>query len=149
MERLYFDHNATTPVLPEVVEAMAPFFAGVFGNPSSIHHFGQQARGAVEQARAEVARLLNCRPNEVVFTSGGTEANNLAVFGAVRAAVPRAGERKHVITRDIEHHAVLNACQALEKEGVEVTYLPAGRDGVVDPDDVRLALRTLSEEFRW
>ena len=141
MERLYFDHNATTPVLPEVLEAMQPFYMGVYGNPSSIHHFGQQARAGVEQARVEVARLLNCRPNEIVFTSGGTEAANLAVFGAVRAAVPRGSDPKHVITSDIEHHAVLNACEALEKEGVEVTYVPAGRDGVVDPNDVRRALR--------
>ncbi len=141
MDRLYFDHNATTPVLPEVLEAMLPFYTGVYGNPSSIHDFGQQARAAVERARAEVARLLNCRANEVVFTSGGTEANNLAVLGAVRAAVPRSGDGKHVVTTDIEHHAVLNACQALEKEGVEVTYLPAGSDGVVDPEDIRRALR--------
>ncbi len=140
MERLYFDHNATTPVLPEVQEAMLPFYMGAYGNPSSIHHFGQQARAAVEQARAEVARLLNCRPNEVVFTSGGTEANNLAVFGAVRAATGAGGGRQHVITTEIEHHAVLNACQALEKEGVAVTYLPVGPSGVVEPDDVRRAL---------
>ncbi len=140
MERLYFDYNATTPVLPEVLEAMLPFYTGRFGNPSSIHHYGQQARAAVEEARSQVARLLNCRPNEIVFTSGGTEADNLAVFGAVRA-VPARGDRKHVITTEIEHHAVLHACQALEKEGVEVTYLPVGSDGVVDPDDVRRALR--------
>lgn len=140
MERLYFDYNATTPILPEVLEAMLPFYTGRFGNPSSIHHYGQQARAAVEEARSQVARLLNCRPHEIVFTSGGTEADNLAVFGAVRAA-PARGDGKHVITTEIEHHAVLHACQALEKEGVEVTYLPVGRDGVVDPDDVRRALR--------
>ncbi len=122
------------------MEAMLPYLGGVYGNPSSIHHYGQQARAAVEQARAEVARLLNCRPNEIVFTGGGTEAANLAVLGGVRAAAPRAGG-KHVITSDIEHHAVLNACQALEKEGVEVTYVRAGSDGVVDPDDVKRALR--------
>ncbi len=141
MERLYFDHNATTPVLPEVLEAMTPFYTGTYGNPSSIHYFGQQARAGMEQARAEVARLLNCRPNEVIFTSGGTEADNMAVIGAVRAAVPRAEGPKHVITTAIEHHAVLNACEALEKEGVEVTYLPAGREGVVRVEEVRAALR--------
>jgi cysteine desulfurase len=141
MERLYFDHNATTPVLPEVLEAMLPFCTGVYGNPSSIHYFGQQARAGVENARDQVATLLNCRPNEVVFTSGGTEADNLAVFGSVRVTAPRAGGPKHVITTRIEHHAVLNACQALEKEGVELTYLPAGRDGVVSAEDVRAAIR--------
>ena len=141
MERLYFDHNATTPVAAEVLEAMLPFLTGNYGNPSSIHSFGQQARAAVEEARAEVARLLNCRASEVVFTGGGTEADNLAVLGAVRAAVRRDGGRKHVVSSQIEHHAVLNACQALEKDGVEVTYLPVGSDGVVDPDNVRRALR--------
>jgi len=141
IERLYFDHNATTPVLPEVLEAMLPFYAAAYGNPSSIHHFGQQARAAVEQARSQVAALLNCRPNEVVFTSGGTEADNLAVFGGVLAAAPRADGPKHVITTNIEHHAVLNSCQALEKEGVEVTYVPVGRGGVVSAEDVRAAIR--------
>jgi len=141
MDRLYFDYNATTPVLPEVLEAMMPFYAGVYGNPSSIHHFGQQARSAVEQARSQVARLLNCRPNEVVFTGGGTEADNLAILGAVRAAPPRGNGTKHVITTRIEHHAVLNACEALEKEGVEVTYLPVDSSGVIDLDDLGRALR--------
>ena len=141
MERLYFDHNATTPVAVEVLEAMLPFLTGNYGNPSSIHSFGQQARAAVEDARVEVARLLNCRASEVVFTGGGTEADNLAVLGAVRAAVRRDGGRKHVVSSQIEHHAVLNACQALEKDGVEVTYLSVGSDGVVDPGDVRRALR--------
>ena len=141
MERLYLDHNATTPVAADVLEAMLPFLADNYGNPSSIHSFGQQARADLEQARAEVARLLNCRANEVVFTSGGTEADNLAVLGGVRAARARNGGRKHVVTSQIEHHAVLEACQALQKEDVEVTYLRVGSDGVVDPDDVRRALR--------
>ena len=141
MERLYFDHNATTPLATDVLEAMLPFLTDNYGNPSSIHSFGQQARADLEQARAEVARLLNCRANEVVFTSGGTEADNLAVLGGVRAARARNGGRKHVLTSRIEHHAVLNACQALEKEGVEVTYLRVGSDGVLDPDAVRRALR--------
>jgi cysteine desulfurase len=140
MERLYFDYNATTPLLPEVLEAMLPYLKENYGNPSSIHHFGQQARAAVEQARAQVAALINCRPNEIVFTGGGTEADNLAVFGAVRAAVARGPGPKHVVTSAIEHHAVWNACQALEKEGVEVTYLPVGSRGIVSIDDVRRAL---------
>ena len=136
--RVYFDNNATTPVDREVLEAMLPFFAEEYGNASSIHSVGQQARGAVERARASVAALLGAKAAEIVFTSGGTEADNLAVFGVVEAA---AGAKKHVITTQIEHHAVLNACQALEREGVAVAYVPVSRDGIVDPDDIRRALR--------
>src|ERR1700758_4820651 len=103
MRRVYFDNSATTPVLPEVFEAMRPYFGEQFGNASSIHSHGQETRGAVERARELVAALLGCRASEVVFTSGGTEADNLAIFG-----VTEAGD--HVITSTIEHHAVLNAC---------------------------------------
>jgi cysteine desulfurase len=138
MRRIYFDHNATTPVDPDVLAAMMPFFAETYGNASSIHTFGQQARAAVEQARENVARLLGARAAEIVFTSGGTESDNLAILGVVRAA---RGERKHVITTAIEHHAVLHTCQALEAEGVEVTWLPVSGAGVVDPGAVREALR--------
>ena len=138
MRRIYFDHNATTPVDPEVLSAMLPYFAETYGNASSIHSFGQQARAAVEQAREQVARLVGARAAEIVFTSGGTESDNLAILGVVRAA---RGERKHAITTAIEHHAVLNTCQALEAEGVEVTYLPVSAAGVVDPAAVRDALR--------
>ncbi|MCL6565668.1 MAG: cysteine desulfurase NifS [Acidobacteriia bacterium] len=138
MRRIYFDHNATTPVDPAVREAMLPYLSEVFGNASSIHSFGQQARAAVERARQSVAALLGARPAEIVFTSGGTEADNLAIFGIVHAA---GGARKHVITTQIEHHAVLNACQALQEQGVAVTFLPVSSDGLVDPDDVRRALR--------
>ncbi len=138
MKRIYFDHNATTPVDPEVVAAMLPFFAECYGNASSIHTFGQQARAAVEHAREQVAALIGARPAEIVFTSGGTEADNLALFGVVRAS---RRERRHVITTAIEHPAVLEACRALEREGVEVTYVPVSADGVVDPDAVRRALR--------
>jgi cysteine desulfurase len=138
MRRVYFDHNATTPVDPAVLEAMLPFFTEEFGNASSIHSTGQRARAAVERAREQVAALIGARPAEITFTSGGTESDNLAVFGTVAAA---SGERKHVITSAIEHHAVLNACQALEKQGVAVTYLSVGREGVVEPEDVRCALR--------
>ncbi len=138
VRRVYFDHNATTPVDREVLEAMLPFFADEFGNASSIHSFGQRTRAAVERARESVAALIEARPAEVVFTSGGTESDNLVVFGIVAAA---AGDRKHVIASQIEHHAVLNACQALEEGGVEVTYLPVSREGLVDPDDVRRAIR--------
>lgn len=136
--RVYFDHNATTPVDGEVLAAMLPFFADDFGNASSIHSVGQRARAAVEQARESVAALLGARPAEIIFTSGGTESDNLAILGCVAAA---PGGRKHVITSAIEHHAVLNPCQRLEQQGVEVTYVPVGHEGIVDADAVRRALR--------
>lgn len=135
--RVYFDHNATTPVDRAVLETMQPYFTEEYGNASSIHTAGQRARAAVERAREQVAGLLGAKPSEIVFTSGGTESDNLAIFGVVGAA---AGKR-HVITTSIEHHAVLNACQALEKRGVEVSYVPVDSDGLVDPDDIRRALR--------
>jgi cysteine desulfurase len=134
MRRVYFDNSATTPVLREVFEAMRPYFGEQFGNASSIHSYGQETRGAVERARESVAGLLGCRTSEVVFTSGGTEADNLAIFGI-------AGEGDHVITSTVEHHAVLNACKELESEGCEVAYLPVDGRGCVDPGDVRRALR--------
>jgi cysteine desulfurase len=138
MRRIYFDHNATTPVDPQVLAAMQPFFSQVYGNASSIHSFGQQARAAVEKAREQVAALVGARPAEIVFTSGGTESDNLAILGIVRAS---RAKRKHVITTAIEHHAVLNTCQALQAEGVEVTYLPVSAAGLVDPESVRAELR--------
>jgi len=134
MHRVYLDNNATTPLLPEVYEAMRPFYLEEFGNASSIHRYGQHARAAVEKARASVAALLNARPAEIVFTSGGTEADNLGVFGLVRAG-------DHVISSTIEHHAVLNSCKRLEQVGCEVTYVSVGPSGEVDPDDVHKALR--------
>ena len=136
--RIYLDYNATTPVDPAVLEAMLPYFAENFGNASSIHSPGQRARGAVDGARASVAGFLGAKPSEVVFTSGGTEADNLALFGVLTASQE---SRKHVITTAIEHHAVLNAAQALEKLGVEVTYIPVGREGIVDPEDIRRAIK--------
>lgn len=136
--RVYLDYNATTPVDPTVLEAVLPYFAENYGNASSIHSAGQQARGAVDRAREYVAALIGAKPAEIVFTSGGTEADNLAVFGVVAASPV---QRKHVITTAIEHHAVLNACQALEKQCVEVTYVAVGPDGVVDAEDIRRALR--------
>jgi len=134
MRRVYLDNNATTPVLPEVLGAMQPYFTERFGNASSIHHHGQGTRAAVERARESVAALLGCRAPEIVFTSGGTEADNLAIFGTARAG-------DHVITSAIEHHAVLNACRHLEQSGCEVTYLAVGAGGFVDPADVKRALR--------
>lgn len=134
MRRVYLDSNATTPLLPEVLEAMRPYFTEQFGNASSIHHYGQQARAAVEQARESVAVLLGCRAAEVVFTSGGTESDNLALFGLVAAG-------DHIITSSIEHHAVLNSVKRLEELGCQVTHLPVDGQCRVDPDDVRRALR--------
>lgn len=134
MRRVYLDNNATTPVLPEVFEAMRPFYLEQFGNASSIHHFGQHARAAVEKARASVAALFNARPAEVVFTSGGTEGDNTAIFGLTQRG-------DHVITSTIEHSAVLNTCKRLEQMGCEVTYVPVNGQCQVDPDDVRKALR--------
>ena len=115
MRRFYLDNNATTPVLPDVLAAMQPYFVGHFGNASSIHHHGQETRAAVERARESVAGLLGCRASEIVFTSGGTEADNLAIFGL-------AGAGDHVITSTIEHHAVMNSCRQLEAEGIAVTW---------------------------
>jgi cysteine desulfurase len=128
MNRVYLDHNATTPVEPEVLDAMLPYFSGDYGNASSIHSFGQRSRSAVETAREQVAALIEARPQEIVFTSGGTEADNHAIFGiAATAKVPA-----HIVTTAIEHEAVLNTCQALEKRGVSVTYLGVDGDGRID-----------------
>lgn len=137
MKRVYLDHNATTPVEPEVLAAMLPYFSGDYGNASSIHTFGQRARSAVETAREHVAALIGARPQEIVFASGGTEADNHAVFGIAESATPPV----RVITSTIEHEAVLNTCQALEKRGVSVTYLPVDRDGQIDVDELREDLR--------
>jgi cysteine desulfurase len=158
MTRVYLDHNATTPVEPSVLDAMLPYLSGEFGNAASIHTFGQRARAAVETAREQVAALIGARPQEIVFTSGGTEADNHAIFGTVAApvswpAVPSKNplddlERrfsiahlKHVITSNIEHEAVLNTCQELAKRGVAVTYLPVDREGLISPDQLRRAIR--------
>ena len=134
MRRVYLDNNATTPVLPGVLEAMQPYFGERFGNASSIHHHGQETRAAVERARESVAALLGCRASEIVFTSGGTEADNLAIFGLTKPG-------QHVISSTVEHHAVLNSCKHLEASGCEVTYVPVDGQGQVDPDGVRRALR--------
>jgi len=134
MQRVYLDNNATTPVLPEVLDAMRPYFAEHFGNASSIHHHGQETRAAVERARESVAELLGCRASEIVFTSGGTEGDNLAIFGLAKPG-------DHIITSTIEHHAVMNACKHLEEKGCEVTSIPVDGRGRVDPDDVKRALR--------
>lgn len=134
MHRVYLDNNATTPVLPEVFEAMRPYFAEHFGNASSIHHHGQETRAAVENARESVAGLLSCGAPELIFTSGGTESDNLAIAGLVRPG-------DHVITSGIEHHAVLHAAKNLQQIGCEITVLPVDGRGLVDPDDVKRGLR--------
>ena len=149
MKRVYLDFNATTPVEPRVIEAMLPYFSDEFGNASSIHSPGQRARAAAETAREQVAALIGAKPKEIVFTSGGTESDNHAIFGAVNASARPVNaaqslspqHRPHIITTTIEHEAVLNACQALEKTGVAVTYLPVDREGVVSPDSLRNAVR--------
>lgn len=138
MKRVYLDNNSTTPLAPEVFEAMRPYWLEDYGNASSIHWFGQRAKAAMEKAREQVARLLKARASEIAFTSGGTESDNAAIFGIVEAA---RGERKHLVTTTIEHHAVLNTVQALEKRGVSVSYVRVGASGVVDPQDVESALR--------
>jgi len=135
--RVYLDHAATTPVHPEVVRVMDHYMLEAFGNPSSIHSFGREARKGMEEAREQVAALMGATPNEIFFTSGGTEADNLAVQGVARG---RREVGDHIITSAVEHHAILHTCEYLEKEGFKVTYLPVDRFGRVDPDDVRKAL---------
>jgi len=134
MHRVYLDNSATTPLFPEVLEAMRPYFIDRFGNASSIHHHGQETRAAVEAARESVAALIGCRASEVVFTSGGTESDNLGIFGVLRPG-------DHLITSTVEHHAVLNAAKHLEASGCEVTYIRVDGRGMVDPEHVRQALR--------
>lgn len=134
LRRVYLDNNATSPVLPEVVEAMHPYFGEHFGNASSIHRHGQETRAAVERARESVAKLVGCQASEIVFTSGGTESDNLAIFGLAQRG-------DHVITSTIEHHAVLNTCKHLARNGCEVTHVPVDGRGLVDPTDVKRAIR--------
>ena len=136
---IYLDHAATTPVHPKVLEVMVPYFSEKFGNPSSIYTVAQEARKAVDESRETVASILGCRPNEVVFTSGGTESDNAAIRGAAFAA-KQGGN--HIITSAIEHHGVLHTCESLEKFGFEVTYLPVDRYGLVDLDEL---VRTITE----
>jgi cysteine desulfurase len=150
MNRVYLDFNATTPVEPEVLDAMLPYFSREFGNAASIHTPGQRSRGAVETAREQVAALIGARPQEIVFTSGGTESDNHAIFGIVSSSFTSSTSLTssssltsppHIITTAIEHEAVLNTCQALEKEGVRVTYLPTDREGLIDLDELRRSIR--------
>jgi len=134
---VYLDYNATTPLAPEVLEAMLPYLREEFGNPSSIHAFGQRAKAALYDAREQVAALIGASPNEILFTGSGTEADNLAILGVLEAA---EGGRRHLITSAVEHHAVLNTMKALGKKGVAVTFLKVNRAGSVDPEELRAAL---------
>ncbi len=137
MKKIYLDYAATTPTHPEVVKAMLPYFTEAFGNPSSIHSYGQEAKGAIEEARAEVATLIGAQNGEIIFTSGGTEADNSALKG-----VAFANEKKgdHIITSSIEHHAVIESCEFLERRGFKVTYIPVDEYGLVDPADIKKAI---------
>ncbi|MES0278881.1 MAG: aminotransferase class V-fold PLP-dependent enzyme, partial [Dehalococcoidales bacterium] len=137
MGRIYLDYAATTPVHPEVVKAMLPYFSEVFGNPSAIYSCGQEAAAALEEARAKVAGLIGSRSEEIVFTSGGTEADNMALIGVANAMRSRGN---HIITTAIEHHAIIEAARFLEKNGFELTYLGVDDQGIVDPDEVRRAI---------
>ena len=139
MRRIYADHNATTPLDPQVLDAMLPYLRERFGNASSVHVFGRDARAAIDDARVRVAKLLGAQESEIVFTGGGTEADNMAIFGVARAQRKRG---RHIVLSSIEHHAVLHACQYLEKTGEsDITYLPVSRECLVDPDDLRKAIR--------
>jgi cysteine desulfurase len=139
MRTVYWDYNATTPLDPAVREAMLPYLGEVFGNPSSVHHVGRRARAILDDARDRAARVLACKPSEMVFTSGGTESNNLALFGTARLLRPKG---RHLITSSVEHHSVLHCCEYLaRKEGFEVTYLPVDREGVVSMGSLEQALR--------
>jgi cysteine desulfurase len=137
MARIYLDYAATTPTHPDVLQEMLPYFYEVFGNPSTIYSCGQEAKGEIEKARARVARLIGARAEEIVFTSGGTEADNFALEGI---AFANESKGNHIIATAIEHHAVLETCQFLEKQGRQVTYLPVDEYGLVDPDDIKKAL---------
>lgn len=134
--RVYLDHNASTPVHPDVVAAMLPYFSETFGNPSSVHAFGREAREGLDSARERIAGFLKVKPDEIVFTSGGTESDNFGIKGLAAAR-----GRGHVITSRIEHHAVLRTCESLESQGFSVTYVPVDATGMVDPDEVRRAIR--------
>lgn len=137
MKRIYLDYAATTPTHPEVVEAMLPYFSQVFGNPSSIHSFGQEAKAAIEQAREKVADLIGAKSEEIVFTSGGTEACNFALKGIAYA---NGHKGNHIITTSIEHHAITEPCKFLERQGFDITYLPVDSYGLVDPEVVKRAI---------
>lgn len=137
--RIYFDYAATTPVDPRVFKAMEPYFSKKYGNPSSIHSFGEEAQAAIDEAKGQVAKFLSCKLSEIVFTGSASESDNLAIRGLLKALKrrKREGEKVHIITSEIEHKAILETCEDLEKDGVKVSYIPVGRDGIVNLDDLR------------
>jgi len=137
MKRIYLDYAATTPVHPDVVQAMTPYFTEMFGNPSSIYSFGQEAMSALDESRSQVARFIGAHEEEIVFTSGGSEADNFALKGI---AFAHKGDKNHIITSSIEHHAITETCKFLERIGFDITYLPVDKFGMVDPDDVKKAI---------
>ena len=137
MKKIYLDYAATTPTDPEVLKIMLPYFTDRFGNPSSIHSFGQEAKAAIEKAREEIASFLGAKQDEIIFTSGGSESDNFAIKGVAYANKHKGN---HIITSSIEHHAVIKSCEFLEKMGFEVTYIPVNKDGLVDPEDVKKAI---------
>ncbi|HXU76763.1 MAG TPA: aminotransferase class V-fold PLP-dependent enzyme, partial [Methylomirabilota bacterium] len=139
MRTVYFDYNATTPLDPQVRDAMLPFLTEVWGNPSSVHSVGRRARAVLDEARERAARVLGCKPSELIFTSGGTESTNLAIFGAARMLKPKG---RHLITSAVEHHAVLHGCEYLaKKEGFELTVLPVDSAGVISVQSLEKAIR--------
>ncbi|MCX8002261.1 MAG: cysteine desulfurase [Anoxybacillus mongoliensis] len=138
MERIYLDHAATSPVHPQVVEAMIPYMTTYFGNPSSIHSFGRESRRALDETRETIAKTVGAKANEIIFTSGGTEADNLAIIGV---AMANREKGRHIITTSVEHHAVLNTCKYLQKQGFDVTYLPVDEHGMISVEQVKSALR--------
>jgi len=138
MKKIYLDYAATTPTDREVLEEMMPYFSEKFGNPSSVHSFGQEALEAVDKARSQVADFLHCTAREIVFTSGATESNNMAIKGTLKASLVK---NPHIITSSIEHHCVLNTCEVLKKEGVDVTFLKVDKDALIDPENVRKAIK--------
>lgn len=137
-KQIYLDHAATTPMDPRVLEAMMPYFGPEFGNPSSIYAIAQRAKQALDEARSDVAEILGCTPEEIIFTSGGTESDNLAILGVARA---NKSKGNHIVTTKIEHHAVLHPCEVLEKEGFEVTYVEVEKNGIVDAEKLKAAIR--------
>lgn len=135
---IYFDHAATTPVRPEVLEEMVPYFGKVYGNPSSIYSLGREAKKAIEKARERTAAALNALPEEIYFTGSGTEADNWAIKGT---ALANSKKGRHIITSSIEHHAVLHTCQFLKKQGFDISYVPVDSDGIVHPEEVEKLIR--------
>ncbi|MFZ5753549.1 MAG: cysteine desulfurase family protein, partial [Bacillota bacterium] len=137
MRRVYLDHSATTPVRPEVAQIVLEYMTNKFGNPSSVHVYGREAKQGLEKAREQVAKLINAKPEEIIFTSGGTEADNLAITGIAQTY---ANKGKHIITSAVEHHAVLDTCKNLEKLGYTVTVLPVDEYGIIKLEDLKKAI---------